>query len=197
MPSIEKHRYPCPQYIKPVLTVSVTLCFSEVSEADEGRRLLAAVWGQKSNSGPIESFGCMSFGLKHLKSGERPVSGWYHLLAEDVGCKKHLKVSENRPCFPVMQSRIARPAPVDIGVHEISEVNKVINGPERLQISVQRSPFGGFGFSVVDACPVRIGRVDGASRAEEAGIRPGDLVVRVNGQNVSRSTSASVARCIK
>ncbi|XP_052792077.1 uncharacterized protein LOC128226228 [Mya arenaria] len=169
----------------------------EVSEEDEGRRLLATVWGQKSNSGPIESFGCMSFGLKHLKSGERPVSGWYHLLAEDVGCKKHLKVSENRPCFPVMQSRIARPGPFGVGVDEISEVNKVVNGPERLQISVQRSPFGGFGFSVVDACPVRIGRVDGASRAEEAGIRPGDLVVRVNGQNVSRSTSASVARCIK
>ncbi|WAR00140.1 RGS3-like protein, partial [Mya arenaria] len=174
----------------------MTLCFSEVSEEDEGRRLLATVWGQKSNSGPIESFGCMSFGLKHLKSGERPVSGWYHLLAEDVGCKKHLKVSENRPCFPVMQSRIARPGPFGVGVDEISEVNKVVNGPERLQISVQRSPFGGFGFSVVDACPVRIGRVDGASRAEEAGIRPGDLVVRVNGQNVSRSTSASVARCI-
>ncbi|WAR22918.1 RGS3-like protein [Mya arenaria] len=170
----------------------------EVSEEDEGRRLLIAVWGRKSHSGPTETFGCMSFGLRHLQSGERPVSGWYHLLTEDVGCKKHLKFTPtDRPLVPVMQSHIPRSALLCTSVHEIPKVNKLVSGSERLQISVQRSPYGGFGFSVVDACPVRVSRVDSTSRAEEAGLHPGDLIVRVNGQNVSRSTSTSVARCIK
>ncbi|WAR22916.1 RGS3-like protein [Mya arenaria] len=140
----------------------------------------------------------MSFGLRHLQSGERPVSGWYHLLTEDVGCKKHLKFTPtDRPSVPVMQSHIPRSALLCTSMHEIPKVNKLVSGSERLQISVQRSPYGGFGFSVVDACPVRVSRVDSTSRAEEAGLHPGDLIVRVNGQNVSRSTSTSVARCIK
>ncbi|XP_052775854.1 uncharacterized protein LOC128213836 [Mya arenaria] len=170
----------------------------EVSEEDEGRRLLIAVWGRKSHTGPTETFGCMSFGLRHLQSGERPVSGWYHLLTEDVGCKKHLMVApRDRPSVPVMQSRIPRSSPLGTSVLEIPKVNKLVSGSERLQISVKRSTYGGFGFSVVDACPVRVSRVDGTSGAEEAGLRPGDLVFRVNGQNVSRSTSTSVARRIK
>ncbi|KAH3693874.1 hypothetical protein DPMN_081313 [Dreissena polymorpha] len=143
-----------------------------------------------------ESLGCMSFGVRHLQSGDRPVSGWYHLLAADVGCKKHLKVTgKARPTVPVMQSREIRPTPH--GAPHIPKVNQVVPGDFRHVISVLRSPHGSFGFSVVDSCPVKVGRVDGASRAQEAGLRPGDLIIRVNGQNVSRSTSSSVARCIK
>ena len=36
-----------------------------------------------------------------------------------------------------------------------------------------------------------------ASRAEQSGLHSGDLIIRVNGQNVSRSTSVSVAKIIK
>ncbi|KAH3693865.1 hypothetical protein DPMN_081304 [Dreissena polymorpha] len=143
-----------------------------------------------------ESLGCMSFGVRHLQSGERPVSGWYHLLATEVGCKKHLKVTgKARPTVPVMQSRNLRPTP--LRASQISKVNQVVPDDSRHVISVLRSPYGSFGFSLVDSCPVKVGRVDGASRAQEAGLQPGDLIVRVNNQNVSRSTSSSVARCIK
>jgi len=169
--------------------------FSEITEEDAERRLLIAVWGSPPDSDALHSFGCMSFGLRHLQSGHRPVSGWYHLLSEDVGCKKHLRVaSKDRPSVPVMQSRVARPAPVGTS---IPEVNKVIAGPERHHLAIERSQYAGFGFSVVDGCPARVGRVDATSRAEEAGLQRGDLIVRVNGQNVSRSSSTSVARCIK
>ena len=46
-----------------------------------------------------EFLGCTSFGLRHLKRAEKEVNGWYHLLTEDVGCKKHLQVAtrQRRP----------------------------------------------------------------------------------------------------
>ena len=136
----------------------------------------------------------MSFGVRHLHTGDRPINGWYHLLTEDIGIKKHRKVTvKERPAVPVMQSRQRRLT----GDSTIPTVNSDISGMQRLELHVNRSPYGGFGFTVVDACPVKVGRVDRSSRAEEAGLHKGDIVIRVNGQNVSRSTSVSVARCIK
>ncbi|PVD28313.1 hypothetical protein C0Q70_10900 [Pomacea canaliculata] len=55
----------------------------------------------------------------------------------------------------------------------------------------------GFGFSVVEEFPVRVGRVDLASPAEKAGLKVGDFIVKVNNQNASRSTVASVAKLVK
>ncbi|PVD28169.1 hypothetical protein C0Q70_10754 [Pomacea canaliculata] len=55
----------------------------------------------------------------------------------------------------------------------------------------------GFGFSLVEEFPVRVGRVDLASPAEKAGLKVGDFIVKVNNQNVSRSTVASVAKLVK
>ena len=43
-----------------------------------------------------EFLGCTSFGLRHLKRAEKEVNGWYHLLAEEVGCKKHLHVATKK-----------------------------------------------------------------------------------------------------
>ena len=51
-----------------------------------------------SNFSMQEFLGCTSFGLRHLKRAEKTVNGWYHLLAEEVGCKKHLQVAtKQRP----------------------------------------------------------------------------------------------------
>jgi regulator of G-protein signaling 3 len=80
---------------------------------------------------------------------------------------------------------------------QIPAVNKDVPELDRLEFTVQRSAYGGFGFTVMDACPVKIGRVDGSSFAQRAGLQKGDCVIRVNGQNVSRSTSVSVAKLIK
>lgn len=65
-----------------------------------------------------------------------------------------------------------------------------------LQITLERGKHG-YGFSVVEECPVKVGRVDGASPAENAGLLPGDCIVKVNGQNVSRSQAGSVAKLVK
>ena len=39
-----------------------------------------------------EFLGCMSFGIKNIYTQERTISGWYHLLIEEVGRRKHLPV---------------------------------------------------------------------------------------------------------
>ncbi|XP_060553687.1 uncharacterized protein LOC132714782 isoform X2 [Ruditapes philippinarum] len=160
----------------------------EVGDDDVHRRLLLTVY-HRDSSGNHESLGCTSFGIRHLQQGNREVNGWYHLLTDSVGHKKHLRVTaKDRPSVPVMQSREPR---------QIPAVNRDVPDLDRLDLTIYRSQYGGFGFSVVDSCPVKIGRVDGSSSAQEVGLQKGDLVIRVNGQNVSRSTSVSVARCIK
>ena len=55
----------------------------------------------------------------------------------------------------------------------------------------------GYGFSLTGASPVHVARVDEGSHAEHSGLQKGDNIVRINGQNVSRSTSDSVAKIIK
>lgn len=78
----------------------------------------------------------------------------------------------------------------------IPSVNKDVWGTESLTLTLHRGK-NGFGFSVVEACPVRVGRVDGSSPAEASGLQPGDIIVRLNKQNVSRSTATSVAKLVK
>lgn len=78
----------------------------------------------------------------------------------------------------------------------IPAVNKDVWGTEALTLTIRRGKTG-YGFSVIEACPVRVGRVDGKSPAEAAGLHPGDIIIRLNKQNVSRSTATSVAKLIK
>lgn len=43
-----------------------------------------------------EFLGSMSFGIRHLTNPKKEVNGWYYLLTEDVGRKKHLQVSHRQ-----------------------------------------------------------------------------------------------------
>ena len=55
----------------------------------------------------------------------------------------------------------------------------------------------GYGFTVLGCSPVKVGKVDEGSAAKDAGLCEGDYIVRINGQNVSRSTAESVVRIVK
>lgn len=39
----------------------------------------------------------MTFGVKHLISRKKQVNGWYYLLPEEIGRRKHLQVAPRRP----------------------------------------------------------------------------------------------------
>ncbi len=128
----------------------------------------------------------MSFGLRNIKGG-REINGWYYLLEDNVGLHKHRHVIvKERPHI------VPAPEP-----KPISAINQDVRGMKVQEISLNRPIRGEYGFTLVDSCPVRVGRCDVGSSAEEAGILQGDIVVRVNGFNVSRSTSVSVAKMVK
>ncbi len=62
---------------------------------------------------------------------------------------------------------------------------------------MKRGGGAGYGFSVVGSCPVNVARVEARSPAAASGLHKGDLIVCINGRNVSRSTNDSVAKIIK
>ena len=64
------------------------------------------------------------------------------------------------------------------------------------QVSISRGS-SGFGFTVIDSCPVKVGKVEKGSPAAETGLCPGDHILSVNGHNVSRSQSSGVAKIVK
>ena len=66
----------------------------------------------------------------------------------------------------------------------------------RVQVVLQKTN-SGFGFTVKGSCPVAVGHVKPDSAAERAGLQTGDYIRRVNGLNVSRSSSKSVADIVR
>ncbi|XP_061165285.1 uncharacterized protein LOC133174226 [Saccostrea echinata] len=156
----------------------------ELFEEDNNKRLLISLWNKEANNN--EFLGCTSFGIRHLINGRKDTDGWYYLLTEEVGRKKHLKVSsKNQPKLQVRSQR-----------ENVPPVNKDVWGMESVTVTVHRGEHG-YGFSVIESCPVKVGRVDRGSPADHAGLCPGDCIIRVNNQNVSRSQSASVAKLVK
>ncbi|CAG12422.1 unnamed protein product, partial [Tetraodon nigroviridis] len=61
-----------------------------VSEGDVHKRLLFTMWNSTSTSRCSLLLGCTSFSVCSLLDKE--VRGWYYLLGEELGRKKHLKV---------------------------------------------------------------------------------------------------------
>jgi len=72
----------------------------------------------------------------------------------------------------------------------------------RIQLVLRKSSSGnfidgGFGFTLCGRCPAIVGRVDPGTPAARAGLVAGDLVERINGRNVSRSSADSVATIVR
>ncbi|KAJ4925937.1 hypothetical protein JOQ06_008122 [Pogonophryne albipinna] len=63
-----------------------------VSEGDLHKRLLFTMWNSDSTSRMSALLGCMSFGVRSLMDPDKEFQGWYFLLGEELGRKKHLKV---------------------------------------------------------------------------------------------------------
>ncbi|KAL3872434.1 hypothetical protein ACJMK2_040361 [Sinanodonta woodiana] len=157
----------------------------KLTDEDLHKRVMISIWYQDPVKSSKQFLGCMSFGVRHLKNPEKDSSGWYYLLTENIGRRKHLQVSSRQKPQLKLRSH-----------SNIPSINKDVCGLESLQINLTRGKHR-FGFSVVEGCPVKVGRVDGASPAEQAGLHKDDIIIRVNGQNVSRSTAISVAKLVK
>jgi S1-C subfamily serine protease len=67
-----------------------------------------------------------------------------------------------------------------------------------MQVLLRRgSAATSFGFAMTGACPAVVCRVQERKSAHLAGVQPGDLIVKVNQQDVSSANSDQVARIIR
>lgn len=152
-----------------------------IAEEDLKKRVYISIWNSAQKSSMCEFLGGMSFGVQHLINPDKDIIGWYHLLTEDVSHHRHLRVSTKSRMTPYKKA--------------VSSEKKVID-QDTITVSISRGS-GGFGFTVIDSCPVKVGKVEKGSPAAETGLCPGDHIISVNGHNVSRSQSSRVAKIVK
>ncbi|KAL3877846.1 hypothetical protein ACJMK2_035490 [Sinanodonta woodiana] len=161
----------------------------ELTDEDLHKRVMISIWHQDSVTRSNEFLGCTSFGIARLRKTLTGVKGWHYLLNETVGRKKHLQINKRERLLASINRRASLP-PV------IPAINMDITGGEQLNLTVHKGK-GGFGFTLVESCPVKVGRVDGDSHAAETGLKKDDVIIRVNDINVSRSTLTSVNKLVK
>ncbi|CAB1413183.1 unnamed protein product [Pleuronectes platessa] len=77
-----------------------------VSERDLNKRLLFTMWNSDSTTRMSALLGCLSFGVRSLMDRDEEVQGWYYLLGEELGRKKHLKVPTQHSCHTTGQPRL-------------------------------------------------------------------------------------------
>ena len=65
---------------------------------------------------------------------------------------------------------------------------------EKNQVDVAR---GGYGLTLCGGTPCTVSRVQPGGSAQRAGLRPGDVISRVNGINVIGATTDVVARIMR
>ncbi|XP_029775695.1 regulator of G-protein signaling 3 isoform X1 [Suricata suricatta] len=125
----------------------------------------------------------MSFGVKSLLTPDKEISGWYHLLGEDLGRTKHLKVARRRlrPLREPLQ-RIPGGGDTESG--------------ENLKITIQRGK-DGFGFTICCDSPVRVQAVDSGGPAERAGLQQLDTVLQLNERPVEHWKCVELAHEIR
>ncbi|GBP11696.1 Regulator of G-protein signaling loco [Eumeta japonica] len=92
----------------------------------------------------------------------------------------------------ISQRRRRRRAPA----HDISTVNGGNAGERRVIVSRGADGAGGFGFTIAGQRPCVVSCVAAVGGAERAGLRAGDLLLAVEGTNVTRAEHEMVARMI-
>ncbi|KAK2192303.1 hypothetical protein NP493_34g00017 [Ridgeia piscesae] len=147
-----------------------TLCLDAMT------RIVVSVWNRDANKNSTELLGCMSFGTEHIITGKTDACGWYYLLSDFVGARKHLRVI-NHQGEPLKQQKPC--------------------WMENQTVSITRQGSAGYGFRVTGAGPTEVSKIAPGSMAELAGLRVGDQILRVNGFYTTSSSSDAVARIIR
>ncbi|XP_051269140.1 regulator of G-protein signaling 3a isoform X1 [Dicentrarchus labrax] len=158
-----------------------------VSEEDLRKRLLFTMWNSNSTTRMSALLGCMSFGVCSLMDPDKEVEGWYYLLGEELGRKKHLKVPtklNQHSTEAVLSNHGAAP-----------ETNR----PENMQcltVTILRGK-DGYGFTICSDSPVRVQAVDPGGPADQAGLQQLDTLLQLNGQPVEQWKCVDLAHAIR
>ncbi|KAM3873966.1 regulator of G-protein signaling 3a [Diretmus argenteus] len=158
-----------------------------VSEKELHKRLLFTMWNSNSTTRMSALLGCMSFGVRSLMDPDKEVRGWYYLLEEELGRKKHLKV-------PIQQNLHTTEA-----VLSNHGAAPETNRPENMQclkVTILRGK-DGYGFTICSDSPVRVQGVDPGGPADQAGLQHLDTLLQLNGQPVEQWKCVDLAHAIR
>lgn len=149
----------------------------EINTDDLHKRLCFSIYNYQQDKNETQLQGCLSFGIRNTLKKQR-IRGWFYILQEDVGELRHKQVPDH-------------------GEKQVTAINRDIADLEERQFVVTRGTNDSFGFTVVGDSPTFVGKVTENSSAAQVGLKPGDYIVKVNGQNVSRAQQRTVSNLIK
>ena len=66
----------------------------KLKKKDQEKRLIVTVYEQDNKTKVTSIIGCTSFGINNLIKNKNTIDGWYYLLNQSLGSKKHLQVSD-------------------------------------------------------------------------------------------------------
>ncbi|XP_060927886.1 regulator of G-protein signaling 3a isoform X2 [Limanda limanda] len=161
-----------------------------VSEKDLHKRLLFTMWNSDSTTRMSALLGCLSFGVRSLMDRDEEVQGWYYLLGEELGRKKHLKSAAH---LHMMQHLSFNAVLSNHGA--APETNR----PENMQcltVIILRGK-DGYGFTICSDSPVRVQAVDPGGPADQAGLQHLDTLLQLNGQPVEQWKCVDLAHAIR
>lgn len=149
----------------------------EINNEDLRKRLCFSIYNYQQEKNDMQLQGCLSFGIKNTLRKQR-IRGWFYILQEDVGELRHKQVPDH-------------------GEKHVTAINRDIADLEEHKFTISRGTNDSFGFTVVGDSPTFVGKVTDHSPAAICGLKPGDYIVKVNGQNVSRAQQRTVSNLIK
>ncbi|ELU05125.1 hypothetical protein CAPTEDRAFT_228128 [Capitella teleta] len=171
----------------------------ELLEDDVQKRLVISIWNRVPSRQHSEHLGCMSFGVQRIVEKKTVVNGWYFLLNESVGKRKHLQVQDNwRPLVSIPDTIAGSQCTLSGSLGDVTpDFNNSLCG-ELCNIRLKReSSDETFGMALTAGSPAQIFTIEQGSPADVGGLSVGQRILRINGQDVSRATSDTVARIIR
>ncbi|CAF3690517.1 unnamed protein product [Rotaria sp. Silwood1] len=152
----------------------------EINNDDIHKRLCFFVYNseQEEKNQKIIFHGCLSFGIRNTLKKQK-IHGWFYLLPEDIGKLCHKQISNHN------------------NEKQITKINRNIVNLEEHQFIISRSKNNSFGFTIIGDSPTFIEKISENSSADQCGLKSGDYIVKINGQNVSRAQQRTISNLIR
>ncbi|XP_063688281.1 uncharacterized protein LOC134821461 isoform X7 [Bolinopsis microptera] len=147
----------------------------KIEEGDSSQRLLVSLW----NQGDVEDYSCggMSFSIDEYAKPNTSVNGWYYLL-DDLEAER-----SNIRCVQPVKNHVV-------------STNKISLAADKRPVKIQRNAKG-LGFAVVSDGPVIVTSVENGGPAAAGGLLKGDMILAVNGKEVSDLSCAYVSKLLR
>ena len=195
-----------------------------IEEEDSNKRLLVSVWNYEKATQEGILLGCMSFGILNLLDKKNKVKGWYYILGENLGERKHMEVrvkkkisNKNCPAEKKINQLELDGRYCTLSKHRNESMYSRLANNQTDQMKQANDPFtelikskqmsshrvsiqkksNSYGLTLFDGCPAKVSHVIQGSAAQVAGIKAGDHMISINDQLVEKMYSNTVAKILQ